>query len=218
MEANFKIDFGMKYNRIGVYFGSFNPIHEGHIHIVETALKACIDKLYLVVSPQSPFKPLSELASFHDRLTMARLAIDEHGLGDKVEVVDWEEHLYPSYTATTLKSEVPILRENEVVIFMGLDNFLSIEKWKEPQYILKNYIIDVIPRGNADVIGIIQNKVKELHDTITPYFKGIVYSNPFSLVDISATEIRDRIAQNQSIDGLTCTEVRNYIKTNSLYA
>mgnify|MGYP000198092042 CR=1 FL=1 len=106
--------------RIGLYFGSFNPIHEGHIFVVQKALETGIDKLFLVVSPQSPFKPLSELVSFNDRLSMAKIAIKSHNLNNKVEAVDWEEYMYPSYTAHTLQKDVPVLRKNEVIIFMGL--------------------------------------------------------------------------------------------------
>lgn len=106
--------------RIGLYFGSFNPIHEGHIFAAKKALETGIDKLFLVVSPQSPFKLLSELASFKERLEMAKIAIKSHNIEDKVEAVDWEEYMYPSYTAHTLQKSVPMLQENDTTIFYGV--------------------------------------------------------------------------------------------------
>lgn len=207
----------MKYNRIGLYFGSFNPIHKGHLWVVNTALKTCIDNLYLVVSPQSPFKPLSELAPFKDRLEMARLALRESGLNVKAEAVDWEEHMYPSYTAETLQKAIPALRENEVVIFMGLDNFLSIEKWREPKYILEHYSIYILPRGENSIVDVIKAKSKELHDTITPHLKGIFYSNPFNLDSTAATDIRGIISRNEDTLNLLPNRVRIYIDVNGLY-
>lgn len=207
----------MFFNHIGLYFGSFNPIHNGHLWVVKQALKTAIDKLYLVVSPQSPFKPLSELASFEDRLAMAQLAIKENELEDKVEAVDWEKHMYPSYTAKTLQDAVPILKENRVTIFMGLDNFLTIDKWNEPKYILENYYIYVIPRGDEDSVQIIAEKIQQLKNTVTPNIKGVTYSNPYEKFDMAATNIREKVTLGESIDNLTVTSVVNYINDKGLY-
>lgn len=205
------------YNKIGLYFGSFNPIHEGHFYVINNALKTTIDKLYLVVSPQSPFKPLNELAPFEDRLEMARLAIKEHGLEDKVEAVNWEEHMYPSYTAQTLKDAIPMLSEKDVVIFMGLDNFLTIDKWKEPKYILENYSIFVIPRDCNDTATVISNKKQELITNITSNIKSIGYSNPLESFKMAATDIRLLIDLNQPTDGMLVKSVREYIDKKKLY-
>lgn len=207
----------MKFNHIGLYFGSFNPIHNGHLWVIEKALNTTIDKLYLVVSPQSPFKPLSELAPFEDRLEMVRLAIKSKGLEEKVEAVNWEEHMYPSYTAKTLQAAVPMLQENKITIYMGLDNFLTIDKWKEPQYILENFGIYVIPRGEENSIDLITNKVKELRENVTTNLKGITYSNPFDVFNMAATNIREKICLNESIDNMTVKEVIDYIQKKNLY-
>lgn len=204
--------------KIGLYFGSFNPIHEGHIFVVNKALETGIDKLFLVVSPQSPFKPLSELASFNDRLEMARIAIKTHRLDEKVEAVNWEEHMYPSYTAHTLQDAVPILKENDTTIFMGLDNFLTIDKWKEPDYILENYRIHVIPRGEDFDISLITNKVNQLKESITPNLKGVTYSIIEHTIDISATEIRNKIRNDENVEDIINNNVLGYIKDNKLYS
>lgn len=206
-----------KFNRIGLYFGSFNPIHEGHFHVINTALSTTIDKLYLVVSPQSPFKPISELAPFEDRLEMARIAIKEHNLNDFVEVVDWQKHMYPSYTGKTLRESVPMLKDNEIVIFMGLDNFLTIDKWKEPDYILETCAIFIIPRDTNDAPKIILEKQKELEQNITKNIKGISYSNPLKTFDMSATEIRTLLDVGENVDGMLTNGVQKYLKEKKLY-
>ena len=121
-----------KFNRVGLYFGSFNPMHVGHLFVIEEALKTTIDKLYIIVSPQSPFKDTRDLASFDDRLNMTKITIEEKGLNDRVEVVDWERDRYPSYTIDTLEyAKEHLGRDNDYIIFMGLDNFLSIDSWKQ---------------------------------------------------------------------------------------
>lgn len=203
--------------KIGLYFGSFNPIHIGHMWVVKEAIKTGIDKLFLVVSPQSPFKPLSELASYKDRLEMARIAIRSNNLSDKVEAVNWEEHMYPSYTAHTLQEAVPILKENEVTIFMGLDNFLTIDKWKEPDYILENYKIHVIPRGENFNENLIDNKINQLKESVTSNLKGVTYS-VMNVIDISATQIRNYIKETKSIpEEIIDVSVLKYINNHNLY-
>ncbi len=203
--------------KIGLYFGSFNPIHEGHIFVVKKALETGIDKLFLVVSPQSPFKPLSELASFKDRLEMAKIAIKSHNIEDKVEAVDWEEYMYPSYTAHTLQKSVPMLQENDTTIFMGLDNFLTIDKWKEPNYILENYGIHIIPRGDDFEERLITDKIKQLRENVTPNLKSVTFSIIEHTINISATEIRNRVRNNEKIENIIDCNVLNYIINNDLY-
>lgn len=203
--------------KIGLYFGSFNPIHEGHIFVVKKALETGIDKLFLVVSPQSPFKPLSELASFKDRLEMAKIAIKSHNIEDKVEAVDWEEYMYPSYTAHTLQKSVPMLQENDTTIFMGLDNFLTIDKWKESNYILENYGIHIIPRGDDFEERLITDKIKQLRENVTPNLKSVTFSIIEHTINISATEIRNRVRNNEKIENIIDCNVLNYIINNDLY-
>lgn len=203
--------------KIGIYFGSFNPIHEGHIFVVKKALETGIDKLFIVVSPQSPFKPLSELASFKDRLEMAKIAIKSHNIEEYVEAVDWEEYMYPSYTAHTLQKSVPMLQENDTTIFMGLDNFLTLDKWKEPDYILENYGIHVIPRGEDFEEQLIINKINDLKEKVTSNIKSITFSKIEHTINISATEIRNNIQNVEKLKNIIDTNVLNYIIDKNLY-
>lgn len=202
---------------IGIYFGSFNPIHKGHMFVIKKALETGIDRLFLVVSPQSPFKPLSELAPFKDRLEMAKISVKSYNIENKVEAVDWEEFMYPSYTAHTLQKEVPILMENDVTIFMGLDNFLTIDKWKEPNYILENYGIHIIPRGEDFKEHLITDKIEQLKENVTTNIKSVTFSKIEHTINISATEIRNKIRSNENINDIISDNVLNYIKDNKLY-
>lgn len=149
---------------------------------------------------------------------MAKITIKSHNLDGKVEAVDWEEYMYPSYTAHTLQKDVPVLRENEVTIFMGLDNFLTIDKWKEPDYILENYYIHIIPRGNINKVkDLIKNKISFLKENVTVNIKGVNYSEIEHTIVISATEIRNKIRNNEDIGNIIDKKVLGYINVNKLY-
>lgn len=201
---------------IGIYFGSFNPMHKGHCYVINTALKTTIDKLYCVVSPQSPFKPLSELAPYDDRLAMANLTKEANEWGDRVEMADWEKHLYPSYTAHTLQKEIPLLKDNKVTIFMGLDNFLTIDKWREYEYILENFGIYIVLRGDENAEDLIHQKMDEFKSKGIK-FKSINYNNPMERVHLSATSIRERLSKGQDVGDDICESVKEYIKEQNLY-
>lgn len=207
----------MKFNKIGLYFGSFNPMHVGHVHVVKQALKIAIDKLCLVVSPQSPFKDLKTLAPYDDRIEMARLTLKDNKLDDRVEVVKWEKDKYPSFTIETLKEASKIYEGQELVMCMGLDNFLEIDKWKDPKDLLEKYSIYVIPRDTDDVSSVISKKVHELKKNITEDIKSVSYSNPFDTISVSATEIRKYIEKGKFFNGLLTPSVENYIKEKKLY-
>lgn len=208
----------MKFNRIGFYFGSFNPMHIGHLFVIEEALKIAIDKLYIIVSPQSPFKNKYDLAPFEDRLEMAKLVVNKKGLVGRVEVVDWERDRYPSYTIETLEYAKKLLGiDNEYVIFMGLDNFVSIDTWKYSENIVRNYSIHVIPRDTEDAVGIIRSKT----DTLKKLFgkvKSVSYGNPFNMLSISATDLRKMLREGKDLpEGLIIKDVEEYIKEKKLY-
>lgn len=207
------------FNRIGIYSGSFNPIHVGHAFVINEALKLAIDKLYIVVSPQSPFKEKEDLISFDDRLEMVRLSIKDSGIPeDRVEVVDWERNEYPSYTIDLLQKVKEMFPEKEITLFMGLDNFLSIDLWKASDKLLSDHTIYVIPRDCADASDIINKKIAELKEWYHDNVKGVAYSNPYNNISISATEIRSIIESGQKIpQGLIAPSVEKYIVENKLY-
>lgn len=206
-----------KFNRIGLYFGSFNPMHIGHLHVVRMALKSDIDKLCLVVSPQSPFKDARTLGPFDDRLEMARLTIKDNGLDDKVEVVRWEQDKYPSFTIETLNEASKTYQGQELVMVMGLDNFLDIDKWKNGKEILENYSIYVVPRDTQDVAQDINLKIEDIKKNLTEHVKEVKYSDPLDTVTIAATDIRKGIEKGEFIPNFLSPNVENYIKEKHLY-
>ena len=209
----------MEYNRIGLYFGSFNPMHSGHFFVIDKALKTAIDALFVVVSPQSPFKTIEELAPFDDRVAMAELAIRDRGLQDKVRVVKWEMEKYPSYTIDTLEFAKELFgKKVDITIFMGLDNFKSIDTWKGANVLVKEYGIYVIPRDCPDFSDVINNKIEQLNEWYGGV-KSISYSNPYESMNISATEIRDMILEGKEIpDGILTPSELTYIQEKNLYA
>ena len=164
--------------KIGIYGGSFNPIHFGHIGLAKWVLENTdLDELWLMVSPNNPLKDTSILADEHERLVAAKEAIkDIPGL----VASDFEFALpRPNYTANTLRALAQACPEHEFTLIIGEDNLSIFDKWREYQYILDNYRIFVYPRhGNSTYTLPHAKDLRVL--TGAPYF------------DISSTELRVR--------------------------
>jgi nicotinate-nucleotide adenylyltransferase len=191
---------------IGLFFGSFNPIHVGHLIIADhMALTGIFDKVWLMVSPQNPLKPSKGLAPDFTRFDMARAAVFDN---DRIEVKDIEFSLpKPSYTAVTLAHLVERYPEHTFSLIIGQDNLENFSRWKNYSFILENYNLYVYPRpgfGNSDAP--------------TP-FEGHkhVHLMPAPLLDISATYIRARIKAGKPIRYLVAPEVEAYIDSRKLY-
>ena len=168
----------------GIYGGSFNPIHEGHVQLAKALKNAdFIDEIWLLVSPQNPFKVNAELLDDEERLHLARVAVEnEQG----IEVCDREFFLpRPSYMYNTLKALSKEHPEREFVLVIGADNWQRFPDWYRSKAILSNYRIIVFPRpGYA-----LQNVPRKVTVANTP------------LLDISSTEIRQRIATDPDYNG-----------------
>ena len=186
----------------GLFFGSFNPIHLGHLVIANymanyTALK----EVWFVVSPHNPLKQKAGLADMYDRLEMARLATEN---APHLKVSDIEFKLpQPSYTVDTmahLKEKHP---GKEFALIMGADNLASLKKWKNHEVLLQNHQIFVYPRPNANV-----NEWKD-HPSI------VITETP--QMDISSTFIRQAIKQEKSIQFLVPDAVIDFMDKKSLY-
>ena len=131
--------------KIGLYFGSFNPVHIGHMIIANyMATQTDLDRVWMDVSPQNPLKKKNSLARDADRLYLVRLAIDDN---PRIKASDIEFNLpQPSYTIDTLtylKEQYP---EHEFCLIMGGDNLATLPKWKNFELILRDYSIYVYPR------------------------------------------------------------------------
>ena len=165
--------------KVGIYGGSFNPIHFGHIGLAKWVLENTdLDELWLMVSPNNPLKDKNILADEHERLVAAKEAIkDIPGL----VASDFEFALpRPNYTANTLRALAQACPEHEFTLIIGEDNLSIFDKWREYQYILDNYRIFVYPRhGNGTYTLLHAKDLRVL--TGAPYF------------DISSTELRQKL-------------------------
>jgi nicotinate-nucleotide adenylyltransferase len=185
---------------IGLYFGSFNPIHTGHLiianHIVEHSE---LDKVWFVLSPHNPLKSEHSLLNEYDRLHLAELAISDN---PKFRVSNVEFHLpKPSYTIDTLtylKEKFPL---EHFFVIMGSDSYQNLPRWKNYEKILEYYQIIVYNRPGLEV--------KALRPGVT------VMDAP--LLEISSTYIREEIKAGRSIRYLVPDKVADYITDNRYY-
>lgn len=131
--------------KVGLFFGTFNPIHVGHLIIANhMAHHTDLNEVWLVVTPQNPFKQKSSLLADYHRLRIAQVAVDDN---DKVKVSNVEFKLpKPSYTINTLVNLKEAHPDIEFSLLMGEDNLRSLHKWKNYELILKDYNIYVYPR------------------------------------------------------------------------
>lgn len=170
--------------RTGIYGGSFNPIHEGHVALARAlAESGLVDEMWLMVSPQNPFKVDAQLLNDEERLRLARLAVrDVPG----VEICDREFSMpRPSYMYNTLQVLSSEHSDREFVLVIGADNWERFPKWYRSEDILSAYRIIVYPRPGYTL----QNVPEGVTIADTP------------LLDISSTEIRRRIAFEPDYDG-----------------
>ena len=169
--------------KVGLLFGSFNPIHQGHIDIANYFATHCnLNKVWLVVSPQNPFKTTLKLLSPHIRLDMVDLALQNE---DNLRSCDIELSMpTPSYTIDTMKKLVSKHTDYEFCIIMGTDNLEKIGTWKEYEKILSQFNILVYPRKGHD-----GGKYKN-HPNVQ------LASSEF--IEVSATELRDQIKSGEN--------------------
>jgi nicotinate-nucleotide adenylyltransferase len=188
--------------KIGLLFGSFNPVHIGHLIIANyMANHTDLDKVWLVVSPQNPFKKYGDLINTYDRLEMARLATEN---SDNISVSDIELTLpQPSYTIDTLTHLKEKYPQHEFAIIMGSDNLVSLHKWKNYKLILRDYQIYVYPRPGYENTDLATHP--SVHITMTP------------LMELSASFIRKSIAENKNVQYFVPDAVLKFMDAKGLY-
>lgn len=188
--------------KVALFFGTFNPVHHGHLIIAETALNETeTDQVWLVVSPQNPFKKRSNLLNEYDRYRICELAVGEH---PRLRASNVEFALpKPSYTIDTLTHLAERYRSYCFSILMGADNLSALHKWKNYEAILRHYPIFAYPRP-----GEVPPE--------TPYANTTIIEGP--LLHISATRIRQLLAEGKSARYLTPQPALDYITEKALYA
>lgn len=167
--------------RIGIYGGSFNPVHYGHVGLARWVMEHTdLDELWLMVSPNNPLKPAGLLAPEEERLAAVREAVREI---PHVMVSDFEFSLpRPSYTANTLRELQKAYPQHTFTLVIGEDNIAIFDQWKEYEYIAKHFRIFVYPRKGSASISNIKFQISN--------FKELVFLNEAPLFDISSTAIR----------------------------
>ncbi len=190
--------------KIGLYFGSFNPIHIGHMvianHLVENS---DLDEIWLVVSPHNPFKKKKTLLDDHHRLELVRRACEGY---EKLKPSDIEFKLpQPSYTINTLTHLSEKYPDTQFCLLMGEDNLNTFHKWKNYEVILDQNPIYVYPR-----------KTSNGHENQFTNHSDIVHIDA-PIMEISSTQIRKAIKEGKNVRPLLPTDVWEYIDEMNFY-
>lgn len=189
--------------KIGLFFGTFNPIHIGHLIIANhIAEYTDLDQVWLVVTPHNPFKKKDTLLDDYQRLHLVALATEDY---PKLRASDVEFKLpQPNYTVHTLAHLADRFPQYEFSLIMGEDNLKSLHKWKNFEVILEHYRIFVYPRVNDET----ESKPQH-HRNVT------LVDAP--IVQISSTFIRKNITLHKNVRPLLPDKVWRYIDHNNLY-
>lgn len=189
--------------KIGLFFGSFNPIHIGHIILANHIQQfGDVDKVWFVVTPRSPFKQHVKLTDDYERLHMVNLALEDYPdlESSKVEF-DMPQPNYTSHTLAKLREDYP---QHEFSLIMGEDNLVGLHKWKNAEFLVKEYNILVYPRiaSNQKKPKIDLSRVKKINAPI---------------IEISSTFIRQNIKDGKIYRPYLPPPVFDYIDGSSLF-
>ena len=183
---------------VGLFFGSFNPIHLGHLAVANFFTQnGNLAEVWLVISPQSPFKKKSTLMENHHRLTMVELAIEDN---PKLKACSEEFNLpTPNFTEDTLQHLKKKYSKNQFTLLLGQDNIAHFDQWKAHDQILDQFQLFVYPRSQSDKIP-----TKLLNHPKIHFFDGL-------LMEVSATEIRSAVKNKKPLTHLIPSQIENYL-------
>ena len=183
--------------RIGVYSGSFNPVHKGHVALADYLVQqSLVDEVWLIRTPLNPLKAGAELMGNEERRAMLELAIEGH---EGLRVSDVEDDLpLPNYTICTLRRLQELHPDKEFFLVIGADNWQIFNKWKDWQVILRDFHVIVYPRPGYPLPE-----------------EGIKYSTvqwvDAPMFNISSTEIRQRLKLGQSLSDWVDIKVEKFL-------
>jgi len=189
---------------IGLYFGTFDPIHLGHINIANFLIKkGTFKKIWFIVTPQNPVKSNNNITDFIHRYEMVKIQVKNN---DQMQASDIELNLEkPNYTINTLNYLSSKFINYNFGIIIGQDNLINLKYWKDYKKILNNYNVYVYPRKTKikEDIELINNE--NVHMIEAPY------------VDISSSEIRNIITKKENLSQFISNDIYSYIIKNKLY-
>ena len=190
--------------KIGLYFGTFNPIHVGHLIIANHMLEnSDLDEIWMVVTPLNPFKKKSSLLDNHHRLELVYKATEEY---TKIKPSNIEFKLpQPNYTVHTLAHISDLYKDKQFCLIMGEDNLKSFHKWKNFETILEHHKIYVYPRISKGIIATQFDEHPKIHKIAAP------------IVQVSSTMIRNGIKDGKNIKPMLTKEVWSYIDEMNFY-
>jgi nicotinate-nucleotide adenylyltransferase len=190
--------------RIGIYSGTFNPVHCGHVSLAEWLVRQdLVDEIWLIRSPRNPFKVNLQLLDDGERLEMLKLAVAGRK-GLKISTV--EDGLpIPNYTITTLRLLRKQYPEHEFHLIVGGDNWAAFDKWREWESILRDFHLIVYPRPGIPL------------EPDPSKFPTVRVAAGAPQWDLSSTEIRYRVMTGKSVAGWVPDAVADYIKEKELY-
>jgi nicotinate-nucleotide adenylyltransferase len=187
--------------KIGLYFGSFNPIHTGHLIIASHILNETeLEKIWFVVSPQNPFKETAGLMNEYDRFHLVQKAVEND---PRLKAVDIEFLLpRPSYTVQTLAYLKEKYPDPDFYIIMGSDGFQNLGKWKNAEVIIENYPIIIYKRPGFPIVNNCRAHIMEMNAP---------------LLEISSTHIRELVKAGKSIKYLVPSIVEEEIQASAFF-
>ena len=190
--------------KIGLYFGTFNPIHVGHLIIANhMAEHSDLEQIWMVVTPHNPLKQKNTLLDDYQRLHLVRLATEDY---PKIKPSDIEFKLpQPNYTVNTLAHLMEKYPQHEFSLIMGEDNLKSLHKWKNYEYILQHHDIYIYPRVSEEAENLTLKNHPRVHWIDAP------------IVEISSTFIRENIKNKKNIRPLLPHNVWEYVDHNNFY-
>lgn len=193
----------MSKEKIGLFFGTFDPIHNGHLRIAKYITeKKLAHKVWLVVTPENPIKIRSKISSFNHRFNMAKIATEKY---DNIMPSDLEVNLKkPNYTIDTLEYISNKLKDIEFSLIIGEDNYKIFDTWKDYKKIINKYKIFIYPRK-----GTLNENLHIINEN-TMYIGG-------PRIDLSSTNIRKIVSNNSDPKDLISNKVMEYINSNKLY-
>jgi nicotinate-nucleotide adenylyltransferase len=213
--------------RLGLLGGTFNPIHQGHVRAAQAVLRTFeLDKVYFIPAFIPPHKSSQEIVSPEHRLKMVELAVESFPdfIASSVEI----EAGGKSYSINTLEKFQQMFPGSKIYFILGIDAFLEIDTWKDYERLLEKCHFIVMSRPGYDLNDakcILQGRFRKkiidigrylkLDQTEKDKFNIMLYF--FEGVDVSSTEVRERVKERKSIKGLVPERVESYIKKNNLY-